>query len=296
MAIWNNNTCNSHREFYKQHGTTPLNAQGVHNLSYFDQFILQNGVTLANSLFQFIGQNVDFDGSSSSSSSSGDAEIIRGHIDKILNNYRDKGYDADNVDELEALLEVYEDNKVKNDDEFNRVNGLIANNDSEIKSTKTKINTLEGSISNLEREIDAREKNGEDTLELKSQLDAEKVNLQKAEDELTKLKENQKDLAAQKAVLDDENEDLKNLKTDIQKLKTYMKDLKKAEGRNAIEGLVNEDTGNITDLIDKYNRNPEDKKLEGKLKEALQKYVDNTENPSPTIVKYAEIKFKIVKQ
>lgn len=294
MAIWNNNTCNSHREFYKQHGTTLLNAQGVNNLSYFDQYILQNGSNIVNSIFLFIGQNVDFDGSSSSSSSSGEAEVIQEQIDKILNNYRDKGYDADNVDELEALLEVYEDKKVKNDADLNSVNGLIDENNAKIETTKTVIKGLEGSISNLEREIAACEKNGEDASNLKSRLADEKRNLAEAEKNLAELKETQKDLAAQKAVLVNGNEDLKNLETDIQALKTYMKDLKKAGGRDAINGLVNEATGNITDLIDKYNKNPNDK-LKEKLRDALQEYVDKTENPSPTIVKYAKIKFGIEK-
>ena len=48
---------------------------------------------------------------------------------------------------------------------------------------------------------------------------------------------------------------------DIQGLKAYMKQLKKAEGRDAINGLVNEDTGNITDLIDKYSKNPENERV-----------------------------------
>ena len=198
MAIWNNNTCNSHREFYKQYGTTPLNAQGVNNLSITDQCFLNFAPTIVNSIFQFIGQNVDFDGSSSSSSSSGEAEVIQEEIDKILNNYRDKGYGVSTIDDLEALLEV------------------------------------------------------------------------------------------------NEGENLVGLEKDIQDLKTYMKQLKKAEGRDAIDELVNEATGNITDLIDKYNINPNDK-LKEKLRDALQEYVSNTENPSPTIVKYAAIKFGIEK-
>ena len=151
-------------------------------------------------------------------------------------------------------------------------------------------------ISKLKTNIAVCEENGKDATNLKSQLDDEKRNLEEAEDELTKLKEKQKDLAAQKAVLDDDNKDLENLGDDIQDLKTYMKDLKKAEGRDAIDELVNEDTGNITDLIDKYNKNPNDTNLEKKLRDALDKYVNGTENPSPTIAKYAEIKFNIKKQ
>ena len=161
MAIWNNNTCNSHREFYKQHGTTPLNAQGVNHLNPFENYILLNGVkiaaSIADSIFQIIDQNVDFGGSSSSSSSSGVAEIIKVDIDKILDKYKDKGYEVSTIDDLEALLEVNED------------------------------------------------------------------------------------------------ENLVGLEKDIQDLKTYMKRLKKAEGKDAIEEWVNEDTGNITDLI---NNNP----------------------------------------
>lgn len=302
MAIWNNNTCNSHREFYKKYGTTPLNAQGVNNISYADQLILQNIpniVNSVNSIFLFIGQNVDSDGSSSSSKSSfssGGAEQIKENIDKILNNYRDKGYDADNVDELEALLEVYEDKKVKNDDEFDRVNGLITDNNAAIGNIETDIDGLKDNILKLEGQIAACEENGGNASDLKLELNTAKEELKKAEKNLAELKETQKDLAAQKAVLDGDNKDLGNLEKDIQYLKTYMKQLKKAEGRDAINGLVNEATGNITDLIDKYNRNPGDTNLKDKLEKALKEYVINTENPSPTIVKYAELKFEIVKQ
>ena len=294
MAIWNNNTCNSHREFYNQHGTTPLNAQGVNHLNPFENYILSNGVNIAGSIFQIIAQNVDSDGSSSSSSSSGEAEVIQEQIDKILNKYRDKGYDADNVDELEALLEVYEGEKVENDEKLNSVKEDINKNNTEIESTKTGINKLEVNISNLERKIDDCKKDGSSTSALELELNTAKESLKEAEKKLAELKETQKDLAAQKAVLDDDNKDLENLETDIQNLKTYMKDLKKAEGRNAINGLVNEATGNITDLIDKYNKNPNDK-LKEKLIDALQEYVNGTENPSPTIVKYAKIKFSIEK-
>ena len=197
MAIWNNNTCNSHREFYKQYGTTPLNAQGVNNLNPFENYILSNGVKIAASIFQIIAQNVDSDGSSSSSSSSGEAEIIKVDIDKILDKY--KGYEVSTIDDLEALLEVNED------------------------------------------------------------------------------------------------ENLVGLEKDIQDLKTYMKRLKKAEGKDAIEEWVNEDTGNITDLINKYSRNPENERVKEKLEKALREYVNNTENPSKTIVKYAKDKFGIEK-
>lgn len=299
MAIWNNNTCNSHREFYKKYGTTPLNAQGVNNLSYFDQYILQNGSKIVNSIFLFIGQNVDFDGSSSSSKSSfssGGAEEIQARIDEILNKYGDKGYDADNVDELEALLEVYEGEKVENDEKLNSVKEGINQNNIAIGNIETDIDGLKDNILKLEGQIAACEENSEEASNLKSELDAKKRDLAEAEKNLAALKEKQKDLAAQKAVLDDDNEDLEELGKDIQKLKTYMKQLKKAGGRDAINGLVNEATGNITDLIDKYNRNPGDTNLKDKLEGALKEYVYKTENPSPTIVKYAAIKFGIEKK
>ena len=298
MAIWNNNTCNSHREFYKQYGTTPLNAQGVNHLNPFENCILSNGVNIAGSIFQIIAQNVDSDGSSSSSSSSsGEAEVIKEHIDEILDKYN-----VATIDDLEALGEVQEiynkgqEENIKLERAIGDYNTIInecdkniATNNSnilnykneitELKSGETfngnnnsiKIKELEAGIANAEKAIEDAEK---------KQKDAE-TNKNNAE---AKIEKNSK--------LENPNLDLAGLEKDIQDLKTYMKQLKKAESKDAIEEWVNEDTGNIVDLIDKYGRNPENKRVKEKLKEALEEYFSDgsMENKNKSIVSYAKFK------
>lgn len=298
MAIWNNNTCNSHREFYKQYGTTPLNAQGAHNLSYFDQFILQNGATLANSLFQFIGQNVDFSGSSSSAASTGGAEVIQEHIDTILNKYS-----VSTIDDLEAKKEIQEayDNAQK---ENETLKVTIANCDETITNCDKTIETNEYIISTNESKIQELEALNHYDRSNSVEIDILRRGIKAAEKAIDDAKQKKTAAEADRKIAQDKvdknnglentNFELADLEKDIQDLKVYMKQLKKAEGRDAIEELVNEDTGNITDLINKYNRNPENGRVKRKLKEALEKYLsdDSIENKNQSIVNYAKFKAK----
>ena len=300
MAIWNNNTCNSHREFYNQHGTTLLNAQGVNHLNPFENYILSNGVNIAGSIFQIIAQNVDSDGSSSSSSSSGEAEIINEHIDEILDKYKDKGYEVSTIDDLEALGEVQEIYN-KGQEENTKLERAIIDYNTIINECDQNIATNNSNILNYKNEITelkSDEKfNGNNNYIKIKELEAEIAKAEKAIDDAEKKqkeaktnKNNANAKIEKNSKLKNPNLDLAELEKDIQDLKTYMKDLKKAEGKDAIDQLVNEDTGNITDLIDKYSRNPENERVKGKLKEALEEYLSDDSNKNQSIVSYAKFK------
>ena len=149
--------------------------------------------------------------------------------------------------------------ELKSDEKFNGNNNYI------------KIKELEAEIAKAEKAIDDAEKKQKEAETSKNNADA-------------KIEKNSK--------LKNPNLDLAELEKDIQDLKTYMKQLKKAEGKDAIKELVNEDTGNITDLIDKYGRNPENKRVKEKLKEALKEYFSDgsMENKNKSIVNYAKFK------
>ena len=306
MAIWNNNTCNSHREFYKKYGTTPLNAQGVNNISYADQLILQNVQNvpkMVTSIFQFIGQNVDFGGSSSSSKSSfssGGAEEIQKRIGEIFDKY--KGYGVSTIDDLEALGEVQEIYN-KGQEENTKLEGAITDYSTTIDKCEQDIETNNSNISNFENEIKELENdemsNGNDNTSKINELNEEIAKAKKAIEDAKQLqkdaeinKNNASAKIEKNSELENPNLDLADLEKDIQGLKAYMKQLKKAEGRDAINGLVNEDTGNITDLIDKYSKNPENERVKGKLKEALEAYLsdDSNKNKNQSIVNYAKFK------
>ena len=285
MAIWNNNTCNSHREFYNKYGTTWFNAQGVHNLSYFDQYILQNGKTIAYSLFKFIGQNVDFDGSSSSSSSSGDAEIIKEHIDKILDKYNVK-----TIDDLEALGEVQEIYN-KGQEENTELKGAITDYSTTIDECEQNIATNNSNILDFKNEIKELENdeisNGKDNSSKINELKAEIAKAEKAiEDAEKKQKEaeisknNAEAKIEKNSKLENPNLDLADLDEDIQNLKTYMKHLKKAEGKVAIEELVNELEA-ATEKVAEHEKTIEGLEaekvdLKAKLEEAEKRFEETT--------------------
>ena len=83
------------------------------------------------------------------------------------------------------------------------------------------------------------------------------------------------------------------IQKDIKDLNFLSKELKKAEGTDVIETLVNDETANIASLIKKIRaaksaKSGELADLEKQLNEALKKYVQNPENKNPAYLNLAK--------
>ena len=247
------------------------------------------------------------------------AKQIRADIDSILAKYEKQ--DVTGISDLEAYLQSLCDIKDTNIQTLEK--NIKTNND--VVEDKTKrnkkidtrlgeLNTLlgngEGSInvqiSNINTQIKTANDNGEDTTKLdakKKDLEAQKEKLETEKKTLEdeKVKNNEEIANANIALVTDKPvlKEFQAIQADIDDLKILSKQLKKAEGKDAIESLTNDDTASITNLIKKMNNAQisGDKEKAGKyekeLKEALEEYVKNPENNNKTISMYAEKFFGI---
>lgn len=144
-------------------------------------------------------------------------------------------------------------------------------------NNQAQIDNLEGLIAETQREYDQ-------AVADERRLDEEKRN---KENEIITLQDT---LRVNEAKLTE----LKSLKQDIDALKSLISQLKKAEGKDAIEGLTNNETDNIANLIrdlrKEQTKNPNSdkaKKIKEQLEEALRKYVNNSSNNNLTFINYA---------
>jgi len=250
----------------------------------------------------------------SDANAAANAEQIRADIDSILAKYKEQG--VTDISDLEAYLQSLCDIKDTNiqtlEKNIKTNNSVVEDKTKRNKKIETRLvelNTLlgdgEGSINSQIADIDTQIKtakeNGEDTTKLeakKKDLKAQKEKLETEKKTLEdeKLRNNEEISKANIALEKDKPilAEFQAIQDDIDDLKTLSKQLKKAEGKDAIESLTNDDTSNITNLIKKMNNAQisGDKEKEGKykkeLEKALKEYVKNPENKNKTILMYAE--------
>lgn len=250
----------------------------------------------------------------SDANAAANAEQIRADIQAIYDKYRDQG--VTNISDLEAYLQSLcdiKDTNIQTLEKNIKTNSSVVEDKTErnqkIETRLGELNTLlgdgEGSIksqiADIDTQISTAQKNGKDTTKLeadKNDLEAQKEQLETEKKTLEdeKLKNNEEISKANIALEKDKLllEEFQAIQDDIDDLKALSKQLKKAEGKDAIESLTNDDTANITNLIKKMNNAQisGDQEKEGKYKkelvEALEDYVKNPENQNKTIRKYAE--------
>ena len=211
------------------------------------------------------------------------AEQIKGEIDHILNSEWNNG--AKSVDDLYANIEVF-NNEIKENESF------ISQLNSDNATLSAENTALLNEIKTLESEPIF---NQNDYSKIQLQINAKQRQIQ-ANNE--KIKENEKNIKTGNALIQQRTERIKAIQYDIKKLESLMKQLKKAEGRDAIEHLTNDETAEISNLIKKYRKADGEKKnkIEEELKNALQEYVNNPENTNITFINFARDNFNITKK
>ena len=295
------------------------NPNGVHSTAGYVAMGLSQG---SPSIFMTVVSKVtggSFGGGSSSAVESdaitaANAEQIKADIQAIYDKYKEQG--VTNISDLEAYLQSRcdeADTNIKTLEKNIKTNNEVIEDktkrnkkiDTRLGELNTLLGTGEGSITaqinSIDTQIQEAKNNGKDTIKLeaekkeltakKQQLETEKKDLEKEKsDNTNEIIKAQNSLGVDKPLLTE----FQVIQNDIEDLKTLSKQLKKAEGRDAIESLTNDDTANITNLIKKMNNaqitgnKDKEAKCKKELEEALKEYVKNPDNKNKTILKYAE--------
>lgn len=235
-----------------------------------------------------------------------DPEQIKTEINNILAKYKEQGITS--IDDLEAFLQTRFDETDKNiqilEQNIQKNNAIV----DEKTKRNTAIDTELGEIATKLDDIDTKIKEFGGRLD--SLSDEDRKQLDKLIQNKTSLEANKKKLEAEKnenikaigeanAIINKEEPLLKEfegIQKDIDKLKS----LSETIGKNSIEGLVNANTANVTELIKQYNKAQAEgasnvAEIKAQLKTALQGYVDNPANNNKTILNYAEKYFSITR-
>lgn len=142
------------------------------------------------------------------------------------------------------------------------------NKDSKIEELKADIRALEEE----NKKLTAEQKELETEVGEKGSLTTQKANL---EGEINTLNNEISTLSEKVKTVKELDNEIQNIEVDLKKLDDLKKQLKKAEGKDAIENLTNDETGDITKLIKKLNKakTPEEKAACQKaVKDALEVY------------------------
>ena len=221
----------------------------------------------------------------SSSDSSIDSQEVQKNIDKTFANLKESKFECSTISDIELQLEnlVQEKDKISTqtipaiDKDLNFYNENI--------QILTKENSLlEASIVDLTNQIDLLENSPDEKghlASLKKQLEEAVQKLRDnnqiilASNHGIELSNAEKELATEKIAEIDAN--INTLKSALADLNLYEAQLKKAEGRDAIEKLSNDDTENITKILKKLKTADDSKKskYQSQLDDAIKDYYNN---------------------
>ena len=246
----------------------------------------------------------------SDAAASRSAEEIKADIQAIFDKYKDENVTS--VEDLEKLLkekskdtdinlENLEKNISKNTQVVDKKTARNQEIDAELANLAVLLGPTEqgydAQMNVISEQIKQAEASGSNTSKLQAELEDLKYQKTQAEAKQKELEaEKTANTAeiekAQKAMETDKAtySEFEAIQKDIKDLNFLSKELKKAEGTDVIETLVNDETANIKGLLDKIkNAKPEEKAdLEKQLDEALKKYVQNPENKNPTYLNLAK--------
>lgn len=185
------------------------------------------------------------------------AESIKNDIDKVLN---DVG--CTNISEVSAKI-------VQTESDIKSVNENIKSTNANITNIQAGLNNIDSQISSLQGQITDENKNLIDTK-------IKELEFQKKELEAS-LKTNKEQLDKLNKTLETDENLLKKCQSAEKELKVLEKQLKKAEGKEAIENLRNDETVNITKLVKKIKtaQSKNDTKSEKILKQQLNEAADD---------------------
>ena len=261
MVNWQRNDLYiNEKQYDKLTGTSRAirnEVSGVQSHSFGGYIIMG----LSQNLPQILSNAENFFAASSSSKVSNTEKVtsedLNTAIGDVLGKYKDQNITS--IEDLEAY-------KLS-------IPSVIANNN--------QINKLEGELSQLQANI-------ETTL---SEDGYDKETMSKMQDRKNQIEQiiqttKEENLTLQKT--------LDTVTEDITTLSKYKRMLRRIDGSDSIDGLVNKDTGNINELVKKLKKaqvsgnQTQIKKIESELQKALQEYVKNPNNSNKTIITLAE--------
>ena len=317
MVHWQNSTTYKDiKKFERESGFSYADYNRMNNPCYGQQGFGATIAMAAPSIFLSLTSKLAdkfLDGGSgaldSDAAASRTAEEIKADIQAILDKYKDE-----NVTSVEDLEKLLKEKSKETDINLENLEKNISNNTQVVDQKTARNQEIDTELANLavllgptEQGYDAQmnviseqikqaEASGSDT----SKLQAELENLKSQK---TQAEAKQKELEAEKTANTAEIEkaqkametdkatysEFEAIQKDIDDLNFLSKELKKAEGTDVIETLVNDETANIASLIKRIDANPEEKEdLENQLNEALKKYVQNPENKNPAYLNLAK--------
>ena len=196
---------------------------------------------------------------SSSQGNSIDSEEVQKNIDDTFSKVKESGFECSTISDVELQLE----NLVQEKEQINNV--TIPNIDNDLNECKNEIQVLESDNSSLKARIsvlkndidllsktsgteDVRKKLNEE-LKAAEQLLRNNTDIIVGLNRAIEIANIEKNTATEEIVKIDAN--INTLKSALADLNLYEAQLKKAEGRDAIEKLSNDETENITEILKK---------------------------------------------
>lgn len=186
-------------------------------------------------------------------------------------------------------------------------NTIIANCEKQLPTYQKIVDTYPDQIKALEAEIVDSGNNNDKVQQLQNELEIARIivnalnkkkgEAEKENNELEKQKQNAIAIKnkSQEFVNQTANIDYDKLETLVNNLHTLEKELKKAkdeEAKNSLASYQNENSENITDILDKLKNCRNDKqkdKYTQELKDALQNYVNSGKDTNPTLNNLAKL-------
>ncbi|MBO5737958.1 hypothetical protein J6R97_01315 [bacterium] len=290
MVSWQNtNYYKDLKNYEKSSGYTTAEMNYLNNPNGIHNPFVATFAPVAQSLFTMLPQFMELKSSNNNDDKAEIAKNIKSDIDKIFEKYNKGDKDSkdpiDNIDEIEGLLqarynetnssiESLEENNSNLEKSNQNINNFLVNFDSNIDQIDNEINACKGSIKAL-KSLPNNDLIIQDYERKINELKEKKAELikQKAENE-KQLEENLSQIVKNNELLNE----FKSIQKDIKDLKELSKQLKKAEGKEAIESLTNNETNNIVKLLSEYNKAKQgsdlDKinKTKSELVEALKAY------------------------
>lgn len=213
---------------------------------------------------------------------------IQGDIDKVFEDLKGKGLECASISDVELQIQMLngEKNKLSTQTVPSLENNIAGN-----QETVTNLTAVQGGLAATIKSLKAEKNNPEVTVERLAAIDAQigdaeyeyTENEKKIEQLNAQIESDNKSLAESNARIEKIDADISVLDDALIDLKELERQLKKADGRDAIENLTNEDTADISDILKQIKSaqangdSAKVGKLQEKLEKAIEKYYENHE-------------------